>query len=148
MFHFVQTGSDRVLIPVGERANEGVNEQLDESFGCEQQTNTNILFLQIHTVLKTGGVLQDRGDLSSESSISTYLSVSHDRPPTAASLVSLICRSELWLVESVAGPSMVGSVRISCRLKVMLLNRDTRGGKLGGGDRGLCSDCVSRTGAL
>lgn len=50
-----------VLVPVGERTNKGVDKQLDQSFRCKQETNTNIFRLQEQTVLKTGGVLQKEG---------------------------------------------------------------------------------------
>lgn len=48
-----------VRIPVGERADKRVDQQLDESFGGEQQTNTNVFLLQENTVLKTRRLLQD-----------------------------------------------------------------------------------------
>lgn len=47
-------------IPVGERADEGVDEQLDERFGGKQQTDPNVFLLQEQTVLQTGGVLRER----------------------------------------------------------------------------------------
>lgn len=50
-----------VLVPVGERTNKGVDKQLDQSFRCKQETNTDIFLLQKQTVLKTGGVLQREG---------------------------------------------------------------------------------------
>lgn len=50
-------------IPVSERTDKGVNEQLNKSFRGKQQTNANIFLLQKYTVLKTGGVLQEgRGE--------------------------------------------------------------------------------------
>lgn len=48
-----------VLIPVSERADERVDQQLDESFGGKQQTNTNVFLLQENTVLKTRRLLQE-----------------------------------------------------------------------------------------
>lgn len=64
--HAPHSPDSRRLIPVGERADEGVDEQLDERFGGKQQTDPNIFLLQEQTVLQTGGVLRERrkGDVN------------------------------------------------------------------------------------
>lgn len=46
-----------IILPVSQWTNEGVDEQLDDSFRSKQQTNSNIFFFQKQTVLKTGRAL-------------------------------------------------------------------------------------------
>lgn len=58
--HVPRSPDSFTLIPVGERADEGVDEQLDERFGGKQQTDPNVFLLQEQTVLQTGGVLRER----------------------------------------------------------------------------------------
>lgn len=47
-----------IILPVSQWTNEGVDEQLDDSFRSKQQTNSNIFFFQKQTVLKTGRALR------------------------------------------------------------------------------------------
>lgn len=80
-----------VKSPVSERTDEGVDEQLDESFGGEQQTNTNIFLLQKQTVLKTGGLLQERtrGECM-KSPVNTELPESVRETSTYCSVIGLV----------------------------------------------------------
>jgi hypothetical protein len=43
------------VLPVSQRSDEGVNQELDHSFRSKQETHADVLLLQEHTVLQTGG---------------------------------------------------------------------------------------------